>query len=389
MINKPEQTNESFEYHEASPSLSFPAKLAIGIAFAQTFLLALGLPNLLSGSGVTYNLKIVVITFGASLVSFGILHLAIEYGAYYAARKFKLALIVCVIGIIVSGIAFGSATFTGNTLEDTALRQVQAHGTELSHQTSELNEVATQANRAGSSLNLIESDLIQWAECERTENCLSNAKSTGVGSITRVLRGLAGKAFAVKQQFEKGEIIRVEALETINAQLENYQEVIGDESVSVWERRNKLKLIDNLISQTAASLKESVPLHLVAQYAKELRNGINIQGRPDVAARINKILSEHGKELENLLESLEETNVERIAFPEKPGVDKALSHALTYLPIFLIVVAIDGIIPLFLFLLAYTNEVRIVENFHRERQRKLAASNSTRKGNCDDAGVRS
>lgn len=362
--------DNELQVHERAPSrplMDWIPTLLVGI---QTLTLALGLPNIITGSGGFHNLKIVSLTVGAGIVSFAVLHLAVSVGAPYAAKRFRLAAMASVVGILVVGAGFSTATFSGNILPDVASLRMQDHGTALAQEISQVNQLATEASRSGATLGVIASDLHGWAACEQSQSCLSKAAASGRGSITIVLEGLAEQAEAIQQQYEQGEAAREDALEEINKHFADYQRIIGQTEISIWERRNTLKQTDNLLHQATAKLSNAIPIHLIAQYAQELSDGIKLSGRADVAQRINDILSEHGKNLAEILESSGGTAIVRPVFPARPGVGDALTHAMDFLPLFLLIIAIDGVLPISVWIMAYLKEVWPIEQALRQQKNK-------------------
>lgn len=362
--------DNDLQVHERPPSRPLTEWVPTLLVIVQTLTLGLGLPNIITGSGGFHNLKIATLTLGAGLVSFGVLHLAVSIGAPYAAKRFRLAAIASVAGIALVGMGFATATFSGNILPDVASLRMQDHGTELAREISQVNQVATEASRSGATLGMIASDLHGWVACEQALSCLSKAAVAGRGPITIVLEGLAEQAEAIQQQYEQGEAARENALEEINNHFADYQRIIGQTETSIWERRNTLKQTDNLLHQATAKLSNAIPMHLIAQYAQELSDGIKLSGRADVAQRINAILSEHGKNLEAILESSGGTAVMRPVFPARPGVGDALTHAMDFLPLFLLIIAIDGVLPISVFIMAYLKEVWIIEQALRQQKNK-------------------
>ncbi len=375
--------DNDLQVHERPPSrplMDWVPPLLVG---TQTLTLALGLPNIITGSGGFHNLKIASLTLGAGIVSFGVMHLAVSFGAPYAAKRFRLAAIASIVGIMFVGAGFALATFSGNILPDVAALRMQDHGTKLAQEISQVNQVATEASRSGATLGVIASDLHGWAACEQSQSCLSKAAATGRGSITVVLEGLAEQAEAIQQQYEQGEAAREHALEEINDHFADYQRIVGQTEISIWERRNTLKQTDNLLHQATAKLSNAVPLHLIERYAEELSNGIKLSGRADVAQRINAILSEHGKNLEAILESSGGTAVMRPIFPARPGVGEAVTHAMDFLPLFLLIIAIDGVLPISVWIMAYLKEVWIIEQ--ALKQQKYKSQNTAKNSGSGNA----
>jgi len=359
---------EDHEVHERAPSRPFVEWINMALVIVQTGTLAVGLPNLITGSGVGYNLKITLLTLGAGIVSYGVLHVAVKFLAPLAAKKFRMAAIASVVGIGIVGGGFALATTSGSILPDVAALELQDHGTDVAVAIGQVDRLATEASRGNSTLGVISADLLQWSRCEEHSSCLSLAPVAGRGSIAIVLEELAERAASIQEQVSLGEETREDALDEINEHFAAYQETLGDPDKSVWQKRNELKLTDNLIHQASTKLSESVPLHLIRQYAEELDDGITLSGRADVAQRINKILGSHAKNLDAILKTINADAIIRPAFPARPGVDDALTHALSFLPIFLLIAAIDLVLPISVWIMAYLQSALAHEIAARRHQ---------------------
>lgn len=365
-MNSNEQ-NSDIIFHQPKLARPLIEVIAFWLVLAQTFTLAIGLPNIITGSGGSHNLKIAVLALGAGLVGFGVLHVGVKYLAEYSARGFKLATAAAISGILVVGAGFALATFSGNALPDVADLELQSYASELSQEIGDINALSTEARNSGSTLGIVASDLRAWARCEERKNCLSDSEFTGRGSITIALEGLAERAESIQSEFDKGDAARATALEEINGKFEEFQEALGDTKISIWKRRNHLKQTDNILHQAVSELANAVPLHLIGQYADELATGISLPGRVDVATRINAILSGHSNSLKAILQSANGEVVGRPAFPIRPGVGDALRYIPTFAPLALLVLAIDLIFPISIWIMTH---LKLVWEYEQEAARR-------------------
>ncbi|MCB1471025.1 MAG: hypothetical protein KDK08_28555 [Rhizobiaceae bacterium] len=350
--------------HRGGPGKSDPVRLPTktrrplldfalpAVAVASGIMLVLATLALIEADGILDYAKALTLAFSASAVSYGVNKLAIDRGAPLGTTGYHGASLLSIASILAVGSGLFAATYSGLTLKDSSELQLREHGTALSAYVGERSGAASEAARVNPVIRAIEADLQQKAACEIQTSCISGRGNGGIGPVARVVQEYAGRATSIGQQIAAGDAARQAILGRLNADIAEYQTILGDDARDVSERRMLLNAVDTRIRQSVGDLNEAVPLSLLAAYAGELQSGVGIPGRPEAEARLNGILSRHGQSLMTVIGGIEDVNAPPPVFPGKTGVSDTFRYIGHFLPIAAIAAVVELVFPIVLW--AYT-----------------------------------
>jgi len=196
-------------------------------------------------------------------------------------------------------------------------------------------------------------DLEMKIECEVQTGCLSG-KGGGKGAIYRDILPPTQRAQRIAAQLSANELERQQQLVELNKALDDYTAIMGDNSLTRVDRVRQLRAKDAQIKQGVAQLRESAPLMLLRGYQNELASGLQIVGEAEGTQKVNAILARHAGTLGGALDDLEKEKAVSPQFPGKAGVSEAFSRFSHFWPIGILTAAIELIIPITLWLLAFT-----------------------------------
>lgn len=337
------------------------------VTAASTAMLFLAVPNIVETSGLWGYAKAGVLALGAAAVSYGVNRLAIDHGAPLATTGYFGAGFVSVLSVLAVGLGLFGATYSGLTLKDTAELQLQEHGAALGVHVSDVAAAVSEAGRVAPVMRMIEADLDEKTTCEIATSCISGRGNGGVGPVARAMQDLKARAAAIGEQIVLGDATRQESVVRANAGLAEYQKVLADQDVDVWEQRSRLQLVDGRMRQSVGELRQAVPLSLLSAYAQELQSGVTIAGRPEASARLNVILARHGQTLASVLDTIETIRVEPPAFPKRTGVSDTFLYIPHFLPVAAIAAVVELIFPIALW--AYTFWALAWDKYRDEHRR--------------------
>ncbi|MBN9039338.1 MAG: hypothetical protein J0H53_25015 [Rhizobiales bacterium] len=324
--------------------------ISASVAFSSC-LLFLALLNLVGGDGPIGFAKAAIMSVGAGLAAYAINRLAIERGAEQATIGYLGAGIISIGSILVVGFGFFAATYPGVVLPKVEDLRLSRHGADLSVFVGDVSRGAANAGRAGPPLRAAKDDLAAKRDCEFSDACVSR-RGGGKGAVWQALDALAGRAEAIERQLEAGEETRERVLAALGEAIAEYQNVLGDDSRSIWTRRAELQSLDARIRQQAAQLGEALPLALLSAYAGELKAGITIPERTEATAAVNAITRKHGEALAAVVASIDQGSAAAPLFPKRAGVSDAFDHVAHFLPVAAIAFVVDLVFPAVLW--AYT-----------------------------------
>lgn len=338
---------------EKDPSKPFASRLIFGTSVLSGLMLAMAMPNLVSGSGTWVNLKTALLAGGATLVAYGVNRLAVERGAPLANHGYPSAAVLSVVSILAVGAGMFSATYSGLTYSDVEKLRLEAYGEKLSDYVAGADSSASQAASVASAVRSIAVDLRGKVECEVEASCLSGRGNGGRGPVARALEGVAGKAEAIATQIDASVGQRQAVSNDLYDLLGSFQTVLANPALTATERRQQLSTIDSQIKGAIGDLGSSVPLPLLSAYAGDLAQGIAIEGRPEVQAAVSSLLRGHGEGLASAVSDLPSYGLQAPQFPAKTGVSDTFSYLAHFAPIAAIAAVTELILPLSLWLYAY------------------------------------
>lgn len=313
-------------------------------------MLWLAMPNLISGTGWEAALKSGLLALGGMVVSYVVNRLAVERGAPLMVKGYGMAGAVSVLSVATVGIGLFAATYSGLTMREVERLRVEEHGQALGHFVAGRSAAAGQSARIAPAIGAVVADLTEKRACEIADSCLSGHTGGGNGPVARLLAEKLGKASALERQVQNGMAARDQAVDRLNALYGDYERAAADGDLSEEERRRTLRGIDLTIRQAAADLDEAIPVTLIAAYGDELKAGVEIAERPDMARKISGILRPHGQTIGELARSQSGANVEAPAFPPATGVSDTFRYAAHFLPIVAITAAVELVFPMSLWL---------------------------------------
>ncbi len=316
-------------------------------------MLGLALAKLMPETGPAANLKVVLLTFSATLVAYGVNRFSIERGAPLAAVGFRSAGVACVLAISIAGSGMGIGAFSGMTHSAINHRVLNETGNDVGSFITAVNETSLEAGRAGPELRFVADDLARYAACEKSRSCLSHVGYGGYGPVADALHKQSTRSDAMAASFDEGEVARAGFLEELNALYSDYQQVLGDAELTLSERRTALQPIHTEIEQVAAALSDALPVHLLDSYAEELQAGVVIAGQRQASRSVNVILKNHGKALSDTLNSVSRDEATPPAFPMRPGMMASLSYMDDYAAIAAVIIVAELVLPLMLWVLTF------------------------------------
>ena len=307
----------------------------------SALMLVMGLINLVGASDWIDWAKIIVIALAAFVISYAVYRLAVEKGAPLAARGITSAGVISVLSIVIVAIGLWMGTFPGLALPGVEERRLQEYVVAKSEFAQEQSSIASSAARLVPLVTSISADLSQKVECEIASSCVSGSGTGGYGPTARVLENLAARARAVADEASAGLADRDALLDDLAVLTRAMQELLVDESLSIWERRTELRQLDAQIGEVLERLEGVVPAALVVAYAAELRAGIELPNSTSTANAINRYLAGYADSLEAVLGNLSYEDAANPAFPTRSGAWETFAYIGQYAPIALLTFAIE------------------------------------------------
>lgn len=317
------------------------------LAFASGMMLLFGLLDLLGAKSIIDYLKCGLIAVTASSVAFGINRLAIERGAYQAAIGTPGAAFLSLgsMGVVAAGLF--AATVAGLTLGEVERLRLEQFGRVQAAFVQAQQQSAMHAARVIPGVRSIVADLTAKESCERASGCVSGRGGGEDGPVSRALGNERQRAEAILSMLDKGGDLRVAAVEEMNRLQSAYHTMVSDDSLSVVERRARANDLAIHVSQTATALAETDPVAFVAGFADELASGASAN------QTINDLRRSYAQQLRTVVASVQAERPETPVLPAKAGVADSLSYVGHFLPIALIVLAVEAVLPLALWLYTY------------------------------------
>lgn len=355
----PEQAQTLRHETGVVPDLVNLAQFAIlvsGLILVPLALMALG-----EETGPVATIKYLIIGIMAAGAAFAVVRFAITTLATLHAIGFRMAGLVAVVGITLAGAALAFSSLTALIHGSVEVKTYQTAGQELTGFVADGNRIALLVERIAPAVEAVSSDIDATVQCEISESCLSGKVATGRGPMTRALEVFSGKAFTIADALQAGELERAQHLEELNDLSADYFEVLGDEDLSISDRRAALQTIHAEVQQVVSALVEATPVHLVQGFVDELRQGAVLPGDPNGSRALSAYLRGHASSLSDQLDKLPEAELSVPQFPSRPGMPEVLRHAPDFLAFALIVVIGELILPLTLYIMTFMVRVREIE----------------------------
>ena len=274
--------------------------------------------------------------------------LAIERGAPLAVKGFKSAAVISVVSILLVGVGLWSGTFPGLSIASVEERRLQAWVTEKIRFVEIQGAAASKSAGLVPVISSISADLSVKAECEKKTSCVSGRGRGGYGAVARALENLSARAKAIATQAQAGLKQRDVLLAQLAGLTARMQDMLADESKSIWDRRAGLRKIDAQVGQTLQNLGSAVPASMLSAYARELKTGIAVPGNDAAAAAINRLLSGYASSLEAVSENTGVSGAIDPSFPPRTGAYETFGYIGQYAPLALLTLAIELVFPIVL-----------------------------------------
>lgn len=346
MNNKSATPNNRPNRVPDKPRSPYLTKVLFIAPLLSALMLAMGLINLI-GAGTWIDwAKILVIALAAFVISYAVYRLAIEKGAPLAARGITSAGLISVLSIIFVATGLWMGTYPGLALPGVEERRLQEYVVAKGEYAQEQSSVATSAARLVPVVTSIAADLSQKVECEVASSCVSGNGSGGYGPTARVLENLAARARAVANEAASGLSTRDALLDELATLMRSMQEILVDESLTIWERRTQLRQLDMQVGHVLERLEGAVPAAMVMAYGAELRAGIDLPNSPATANTINGYLASYAGSLDVVLSDLNGEDAPNPAFPPRAGAWETFAYIGQYAPVALLTLAIELVFPL-------------------------------------------
>lgn len=338
---------------EGRKATPFVKKILVGATALSGAMLGMAVYNLTDGETALDVVKAGVMTFAGIIVSYGVSAQAIEKGAALAAINFPGAKLTSIASILAVGTGLFASTFAGLTINRVDELRLAQFGSQMAGYVDRQDQVVSKAGRTGPALKAVVADLQQKTACEKSSSCISLRGNGGRGTVTRMLEIKTARAEGILKEFEAGEAIRSGALSQISGLVSDYDTTLDNSDLSKKERRKELRKIVARIKRALNILKEALPVALLEAYAKELQEGVSITDRVVASQNLNAIFRNHGKALEDVIDSLEVKDKAAPIFPAKTGVSETFRYIGHFLPIAAIVAVLELILPITIWLYTY------------------------------------
>ena len=324
-------------------------------------MLGISLFTLNTETGPLANLKVLLITVSASFAAYGINRVSIEKLAPRAALGFRLAAFVAIVGMSVSGIGMFIGSFSGMVYRDIQLRVLENAGQNQSSFIGAVNEVALVSERISAVVQSIADEIARSAACEASESCVSRQGHGGRGAIAIALEGYAQRALTIADALARGSFERQQFLDTLNDLNGEYQDILADTDLGILQRRAALQGVHAEVLQAASSLREALPLPLLASFADELRAGNLAAGNAAGSQRLNAFLRGLADQLHEALREIPETELTPPPFPARPGMLDSLRFIADFAAVAAVIAIAELCLPMALFVIAYLTLVWEIE----------------------------
>lgn len=315
------------------------------LAFASGVLLLLGLLDLLGASSLIDYLKCGIMALSAGIVALGVNRLAIERGARAAAIGTPGAALLSLLmmGVVAAGLF--AATFAGFTLQEVErLRFAEFNTAQVGYIGNE-KVSALEAAKVIPGVRAIVDDLKAKESCEALEGCLSGG--VGDGPFSRALGTERQRAEAILGTIQDSVALRISNFGTLDRLQTDFHALLGNDALSGDELRARANDLAMHVSQTAAGLVETDPVAFVTSFADELAT----PNSPNQA--LNDLRRSYAGQLRSLIANVAPVRADAPALPAKTGVADTLGYLFHFLPIALLVLAIEAVMPFAIWFFAY------------------------------------
>lgn len=337
----PQETIPRFAKKKRGPLLPYLLPTA---AILSGLLAAIALPEILGADSWLGYLKAAVIALLATMIAYGVNRLAIDRGAFLAARGMMLAFILSLGTIFTAGTGFWMATYPGLVIKEVETLRLQDFASDLRDYIRGVIQSSETSAQVVPLLGGIIADLEDRYACELDDGCISS-RDGGPGSTSSAIESRRQQAQSIADTVDALERSRGAAAAQLSGLESAFQTTIVDENLSLSERRIKLQELQGAIDRQLSRLQKSVPTAVIAAYAEDLKNGALINGNPRASSTLSSVLEGYGRALERVITQAEQQAGTPPAFPAKTGVADTLSFVWHFLPVAIIVAVCELVFP--------------------------------------------
>lgn len=308
------------------------------LAVLSSILLTLALPGLIGADGPLDLLKCLVIGVSAGVTAYAINRYALERGAVQAAIGSWTSGIVSLASVLAVGAGLAMATYGGLVIEETDRLRLQQFSSEYSEALQGGTTVSQDAERLAPIMNAIVADLERSVACEAESSCVSGRGNGGQGPAYRKLLGALGRAQTVAAELDAARAGQAQVSSDISSLQDALRALLADGSLSGTARRLQAEQLTQRIGSGADTLGGASPVALVQGFAQELI----AQG---AAQPEDRLLASYGAQLSSALQMRSAGAALPPAFPAPTGVADTLRFIGHFLPIAILVMVTELILP--------------------------------------------
>lgn len=315
-------------------------------------LAGVALPALIGAETFVDYLKSTLIAVLATMIAYGVNRLAIDRGAYLAARGMIAAFILSVVSVLTMGTGFWMATYPGLVAQPTEILRYQDFAKDQHFYIDRTVSAAEQSAQVFPLLSGIVTDLTTKKKCEFDEGCISQ-KGGGTGVTHDTIDSKLQQAASMAETVASLDRERAGAAAQLAGLQAEFQAMIVNEGLSLRERRIELQNLQAAIARQLARLRESVPTAVIAAYAEDLEQGALINGNANASTNLTLVLEGYGRALRRVLQNADAEVGEAPTFPAQTGVADTLGYVWHFFPVAIIVGVVELIFPITLWLYTY------------------------------------
>ncbi|MEM8634389.1 MAG: hypothetical protein AAGF33_05370 [Pseudomonadota bacterium] len=326
--------------------------ITAGLSGISGLMLGAALPELTQPESFIDWIKCAAMGIAGTLLAYGTNRLAIEKGALQFAQGSATAGAFSVASIVTVGIALGSATYAGFTIDPIDERKTEVFAEKYTRYAEAREAAALKGLQAVPVVAKVRDVLAATTACEFESGCLNRTGMGGTGPVHRAARLEQIKAEGVNDQV----VAAAKAVPTELNALADVLEVLAtqlnapDSTTRTGRSAIRGALAD--VEETLARLDRSLPDALIRSYAAELRTGVEIPARPEASAVFSAILADQAESLEAALPA-EIDRADAPTFPMRTGVLETFEWAGYFLPLAMLIFVIEIAFGLGLFLYTF------------------------------------
>ena len=353
MHREPEDKEDRLKRLKKKEARPYTRYLQPGTAAASGVLLGLALPDLTNAENLIDYAKCGVIAGAATLAHYGVNRLALDKGAPQTAIGSLLSGAASIVSIFVVGAGMFAATYAGFTIDGTEQLRLGKHATAQSAWIDAETRAAREASRVAPIIQATAAEIAATELCERESSCLSGIGTGGAGLVFRTVSAESRRAEAMLDAVKAGEARLAGALADLRTQQAEFGRIVSDDSLSRTERRVLAAESTGRMNLAASALAEASPVAMARGYAEALSQGVPLLERPQAQEKLNRLLAAHAVQIKAALNGVDDRTMAPPTFPSAAGVSDTFRYIPHFLPLALLIAAIEFVLPLVIWLYAF------------------------------------